>query len=225
MIIYYYNTIVRLTFKAIYCIYQKSCYNMSMEALTLSKPHLIIMTGIPGAGKSYFAERFAESFKAPIVSSTLIRKSLFDEPTFEEPEDYIVDKMTIYLLTEMLKTNRTVIFKGKTDTRSERLDIYKQCKAAGYEPLLVWVQTDVETAKNRFNKQISDKSLSESLFKKRLNKFSQPIKNEFPVVISGKFNYNSQLKIILKRLIILEQPIDEHKSYLRNSPNQRYLIR
>ena len=33
-------------------------------------PHVILMIGIPGAGKSTFAERFSETFQAPIVSYT-----------------------------------------------------------------------------------------------------------------------------------------------------------
>ena len=142
------------------------------------------MTGISGAGKNYFANNFAQSFGAPIVSTNLIRENLFEQPTFEPAEDFLVEKITNYLLDEVLKTKGTVVFKGKTDTRADRLAIYKKCKELGYEPLLVWVQTDVETAKKRQSKQFRNKALSDKLFEQRLEKFSKPIKSENAFVIS-----------------------------------------
>lgn len=196
-----------------------------MEPLKLLKPHLIIMTGISGAGKNYFANNFAQSFGAPIVSSNLIRENLFEQPTFEPAEDFLVEKITNYLLDEVLKTKGTVVFKGKTDTRADRLAIYKKCKELGYEPLLVWVQTDVETAKKRQSKQFRNKALSDKLFEQRLEKFSKPIKSENAFVISGKFNYKSQEKAVLKRLAGTKQPNPSLKANTRHQDNERVLLR
>lgn len=196
-----------------------------MEPIKLLNPHLIIMTGISGAGKNYFANNFAQSFGAPIVSSNLIRENLFEQPTYEPAEDFLVEKITDYLLGEVLKTKGTVIFKGKTDTRADRLAIYKKCKDAGYEPLLIWVQTDIETARKRQSKQFNDKALSDKLFDQRLKKFSKPIKSEKPFVISGKFNYKSQEKAVLKKLAGTKQPSPSPKVNIRYQDNDRVLIR
>lgn len=196
-----------------------------MEQLKVAKPHLIIMVGIPGSGKSFFAENFAKSFNSPIVSSSVIRKTLFDDPTFESAEDYIVDKVTDYLLDEMLKTKQTIILKHNTDTRTARAAIYKKCRQAGYEPLLVWVQTDAETAKSRFLKQNNDKALAEKNFNQRTKQFAQPASSEKTVVISGKFTYISQQKAVLRRLAGAEKPNIESKVAIQTPSSQRYLIR
>lgn len=196
-----------------------------MEQQKAVKPHLVIMVGIPGSGKNYFAENFAKSFNSHIVSSTLIRNNLFDKPTFEPAEDYIVDKVANYLLDELLKTNKTIILKSKADNRAERSAIYKKCKDFGYEPLLVWVQTDIDTAKSRFLKQMKGNLNAEQMFDQRVKRFVQPTNSEKSIVISGKFTYQSQQKIVLKRLAGPCQPTIEHKTIIRAPISQRYLIR
>ena len=66
----------------------------------------------------------------------------------------------------------------------------------GYEPLFVWVQTDLATTKARALK----KNVPSSVFEAERKRFT-PLKESDPyVVISGKHNYASQLKIVLRRL-------------------------
>jgi predicted kinase len=196
-----------------------------MEPSRLVKPHLIIMTGISGAGKNFFANNFAKSFSAPIISSNLIRQNLFEQPTFEPAEDFLIDKTTNYLLNEMLKTKGTVVLKCKADTHAERLAIYKKCKAAGYEPLLIWVQTDKETARKRQSKLFKDKKQSDKIFDLRLKQFSKPLEKENPFVISGKFNFQSQQKAVLKRLANIAQSDVKPKINNNHQDKRRFLIR
>ncbi len=196
-----------------------------MESLRLSKPHLIIMVGIPGAGKSYFAERFADSFKAPIVSTGLIRKNLFEKPNFSKAENYLVDKAADYLLQQLMRTGRTIIYKGQSETRAERSDVYAVCKNNGYQPLLVWVQTDIETAKKRLCKQIGDKDIAKEQFDSRFKRFCPPVSNEQAVVISGKYTYESQLKIVLQRLIVNGSSQSPSHNRPGTIESRQYLIR
>lgn len=171
-----------------------------METNSVAKPHMIIMVGIPGSGKSFFAENFAESFKAPIISSEVIRNKLFIAPDYSTDEDLIILSVSDILVDQILKTSQTVVYRGNTETKAERTELYKKCKGAGYQPLLVWVQTDEITAKKRFISKITDKNLALSLFDQKMKRFSKPINIEKPVVVSGKHTYASQLKIILAHL-------------------------
>lgn len=170
-----------------------------MKSLSLNKPHLIIMVGIPGSGKTFFAEHFSNTFKAPFINLNQLRTVLFDKPNFDDQEDKIVRKTGNYMLEEVLKTNQTVIYEGSTSRHAERMEIVKKARDAGYESLLVWVQTEPITAKRRAIKS-SDNRMSSETFDKKLKSFSSPHPSEKAIVISGKHTYTSQLKIALIRL-------------------------
>lgn len=197
-----------------------------MKSLTLSKPHLIVMVGIPGSGKSYFAEHFASTFKAPIVSFHRFRYELFNEPNFGDDECEIINRVADYMLDELLKTGRTIIYEGRTNTRHDRSLLAKKSRMSGYEPLFVWVQTDPETAKRRAIKPSDGKhALTPDQFDSQLRKFSVPHQLEKSVVISGKHTYASQLKIVLKRLVEPRPQIGSQTSQSRPPISRNVLIR
>lgn len=173
-----------------------------MKPPSSAKPHLIVMVGIPGSGKSYFAEHFAGTFKAPVISHDRITKELFGPTATDSKTTAVINKVAGYLLDEVLKTGRTVVFDGQTDLRTERANIAKKSRDAGYDPLFIWVQTESVTAKKRATKRSPDKAaISSDDFDDKLRRFSAPHISEKPVVISGKHTYNSQLKIVLRHLV------------------------
>ncbi len=169
------------------------------------------MVGIPGSGKSFFAEHFANTFKAPIVSFDQLRQKLFKSPIFSKDEDIIISRVADYMLDEVLKTGRTVIYEGQTNLRTDRALIAKKARGADYEPLFVWVQTESVTAKKRATKPNSSKLfLSAEQFNASLKQFSAPHQTEKTIVISGKHPYTSQLKIVLKHLVEPRVQMSEH---------------
>jgi len=165
-----------------------------MKPLTPNNPHAIIMLGIPGSGKSAFADRFAETFQAPIINQSLLMR------TTSLSESAIVPVVDSFL-TEILKTNRTFLFEGATTTKATRDALAKKLRAANYTPLFVWVQTESLESKRRALKPFPQGSgLTESQFDAAVASFQAPVAAEQPVVVSGKHTYASQLKIVLKHL-------------------------
>jgi predicted kinase len=198
-----------------------------MKSLSLSKPHVIIMVGIPGSGKSFFAEHFAETFNAPLVSSGRLRQELFEESTYGSDEQATIRRISDYMLDELFKTNRTIIFEGSADTRTDRQEIARKARAASYEPLFVWVQTESATAKLRVQKALKGKTtILPSQFDMTIKRFSAPHASEKAVVISGKHTYASQLKIVLKRLVEPRVEIIENQTpSARPSGNRTIIVR
>ncbi len=165
-----------------------------MKPLTSASPHAIIMIGIPGSGKSTFAERFADTFQAPIVSQTTLQREY--GLVFEDAE-----ALRNTILTEYMKTHRTVLIDGGLDVKEKREEMVRRLVKAGYRPLIVWVQTDTNEAFRRASKPFPHGSgLRSEDFDTLLNMFESPGEKEKMVVISGKHTYASQLKIILKQL-------------------------
>lgn len=177
-----------------------------MKSLHLSKPHLILMVGIPGSGKSFFAEKFAETFRAPCISEERIAELIPENP------DAVVPIATMQL-DELLKTGQTVVFEGDTATRTARTELTKQARRAGYEPLLIWVQTDSATAELRATRQTRSSThrvISLEEFDRAVRRFTAPTAMEKPVVISGKHTYATQAKVVLKRLTGPRTEISSH---------------
>lgn len=172
-----------------------------MKSLQLSSPHAIIMVGIPGAGKSYFAEHFCATFNTPVVSHSKIQSTVFGDRSGSRAEEKYVKAIGSLMLIEILKTNQSVIYDGSTGTKSERQKIIAAIESKGYKTVLLWVQTDSSSAKARSTKRSADGTyLSSDEFDAIVSSFMAPTKAEKPVVISGKHTYASQLKIVLKNI-------------------------
>lgn len=167
-----------------------------MKPSGTNKPHLIITVGIPGSGKSFFAEHFADTFKAPIVSFDRLYQGLSFNVDWKD-----IQKVANYMLDEMLKTKQTIIYEGPTDLKAYRTDISKKARNAGYEPLFIWIQTEPATARRRATKPTNNRpALTNDQFDASLKRFNSPNQSEKAIVISGKYTYASQLKIVLKHL-------------------------
>jgi predicted kinase len=164
-----------------------------MKSLSPSQPHAIIMVGIPGCGKSLFAERFADTFGAPYLADVKIAHAA----NGINPEH--VAHIALYQLDELLKTGQSLVVDSASDTHAERLELGRKARKAGYEALFVWVQVDRPTAELRSVKS-KDAAITAEEFDRRLKRFTPPNAIEKPLVISGKHTYATQAKVVLKRL-------------------------
>ena len=167
-----------------------------MKSLSLSRPHMIIMVGVPGSGKSFFAEKFASTFNAPYISREKIAMRL----GYDIKE---ADLIAHDLLDELFKTQQSIIVDGLADTRAARGELATKARRAKYDTLLIWVQTDAATAKGRSTKRGGEgthRVLSADEYEQAAKRFVPPIAIEKPVVISGKHTYATQAKVVLKKL-------------------------
>jgi predicted kinase len=176
-----------------------------MKSLSLTQPHIIVMVGVPGSGKSFFAENFSQTFNAPYVSLEKILPYTSDDTA-------AVTLMQQYV-TELFKTRQSIIIEGGTDTRTERDKLARKAKAAGYETLFLWVQTDPATAKARSVRESKNKvnrTLTSDEYDRIVKRFTPPNVLEKPTVISGKHTYATQAKITLKKLSAPRAEISTH---------------
>lgn len=165
-----------------------------MKPLTPASPHAIIMIGIPGSGKSTFAEHFADTFQAPIVSQTKLQREFSLSLVAAE-------SLRDFILFEYAKTHRTVLIDGGLDSKTNRDELVRQLMKVGYRPLIVWVQTDTTEALRRASRPYPRGSgMQREEFDGLVSAFDPPHEKDKTVVISGKHTYASQLKIILKQL-------------------------
>lgn len=147
------------------------------------------MVGIPGSGKSFFAEKFAETFGAPYIEAALYSHLAKDEKA--------AATLTAHTMKEIMKTKQSMVLEIDMDTRASRTELAKSLKKAGYAPLFVWVQTDPRVAAARSKKVYG---MDRYEHEDRMKRFSPPHESENALVISGKHTYASQARMVLKRL-------------------------
>lgn len=176
----------------------------SMSNLDLTTPRVIFLVGIPGAGKTFFASKFSETFGAPFIDLEKIRHTVFEKPTFSGDEQHRVEAVANLAFTELLKTKRTIIYEGGLETRSSRMRLARQAREAGYRPLIIWVQTEQATAHYRATRGVRNSqqayTISSERFNQLVSQFTVPNHLEKFIVISGKHTYPSQAKTVLSHL-------------------------
>lgn len=174
-----------------------------MKSLSLNTPHLLIMVGIPGSGKSLFAAKFASTFNAPLIDYSVVME-------IAGQNSDVSDVFAGYALKELFKTKQVIIFDGPTASRAERTALKDLAAHHGYDSLFIWTQTDVDTAKTRYIKAHREKgrTISANEYGALIKNFSVPVAKEHPtVVVSGKHTFATQLKAVLKNLTATKQMV------------------
>lgn len=181
-----------------------------MKSLSLVKPLILVVVGAPGAGKSFFARQFSDTFNAPLISYDYLRYALFSDAAIpSHDQQNAIQQIANHEIVELLKTKKTFIIDGFGFNRVQRIDLKKIAHKNDYDTLLVWVQTDAATAKYRSIKRSHRKhddqynlSLTAEEYEQLSKKFNTPLPNEAQVVISGKHTYATQARVVLKKLVI-----------------------
>ncbi len=158
-----------------------------MKPLRLTHPYVLMLVGLPGSGKTYFGEKFAETFSAPFINIGLVAAYT----TSFEGTQAITDQFT----EEIARTKQTFIIEGDASSRVRRTELARLLRQKGYQPLIIWIQTDEPTARYRSRKQLSDEE-----YVHRQRGFSPPHASEHALVISGKHTYASQARVVLNYL-------------------------
>lgn len=159
-----------------------------MKSLHLTRPRAIMMVGVPGSGKSFFASQFARDFHVPYIDSEVITKYGADHAASSH--------LIALLLTEITKTGQTFILEGNADTKTLRTEFAKFAKDRGYDPLFIWIQADRTTSRQRSVK----KGMSQDSYLAILHKFEAPGEAEKALVISGRHTYASQARVVLNHI-------------------------
>jgi len=180
-----------------------------MDKATLPKATVIVVIGLPGSGKSFFATQFAASLDVALISEDKIRWMLFSHHTYDNNENTVVKQVSNMMIEELFKTKKTFVLDGGYDERVTRQALNTQAKKAGYSLLTIVVQTDLPTAKQRSSKRSAKnpgdrykQPLSNEMFEIRSKQYQAPVRvDQTVVVISGKHTYSTQARIVLKKML------------------------
>jgi predicted kinase len=116
-------------------------------------PAFIIVSGLPGTGKSFFCRRLAEKMPSLIVESDAMRKFLFQTPSYSIEESARLFMALHSLIKELLHKGIPIIFDATNLIEHHREPLYRIGDKIGAKLILVRVEAPSEVVYQRLQKR------------------------------------------------------------------------
>jgi len=112
-------------------------------------PVLIIVSGLPGSGKSYFSRRLAERLPLPIIESDAMRQILSQKPTYSPGESERLFRACHMLIGDLLRRGISVIFDATNLIERNREELYRIADSAEAKLIIVRLEAPPELVRQR----------------------------------------------------------------------------
>ena len=166
-------------------------YNFSM------KPHVFLMLGAPGSGKTHFAKTLAEKTSAIRFNSDFIRQHLFDNPADHHTRQDHLDilRMVNCAAVPVLQAGHSVIYDLNNNFAEDRFNIASNAQLIGIPTVVVWVKTPIIVAIERGTTRTLSKEhirVSPQHIERVAAEIEAPGKTEFCIEIDGMIEPDDQ---------------------------------
>jgi len=115
----------------------------------MAKPAFIVVSGLPGSGKSYFCNRLAERLPFVILESDALRKTLFPSPGYSPTESHRLFQACHLLIERLLKKGIPLILDATNLSERYRERLYSIAERLDVKLILVRVEAPAEIVLER----------------------------------------------------------------------------
>lgn len=123
-------------------------------------PVFIVISGLPGTGKSYFSNKLAEKLSIIVLESDALRKVLFPSPTYSLVESSRLFRAIHLLVGSLLKKGIPVILDATNLSERHRERLYHIADRLNVKLILVRVEAPPAVVQERLKAR--DKGLVQS---------------------------------------------------------------
>lgn len=120
---------------------------------TTAYPVLIMISGLPGTGKSYLARKLAERLPFVVIETDFVRKTLFLKPTYTAQESGLVHGTCHCLIHRLLNKGVRIIFDATNLIEHQREMIYHLAEKAGAKLIIVRIVAPEEVVRERLQRR------------------------------------------------------------------------
>ena len=128
----------------------------------VAKPFIIVVSGLPGTGKSYFCRRLVERLEAVRVESDSLRKALFPTPSYTAEENARLFPLIHRLIAQLLERGIPVVYDATNLAEHHREYLYSIAHRHGVRLILVRVEAPAAVVQERLARRASGASAEDA---------------------------------------------------------------
>jgi predicted kinase len=117
-------------------------------------PSLIVLVGLPGSGKSYFASKLTEKIPAVVLESDFLRKKLVKQPVYSQFESFRLFKAVHQLIRKLLTAGYNVILDATNLSEESRRPLSAIAGETGAKTIVVHMNTPRDIAEARLSDRL-----------------------------------------------------------------------
>ncbi len=155
----------------------------------VAEPTFIVVSGLPGTGKSYFCSQLAERLPFVILESDALRKALFLSPSYDPEESSRLFRAVHLLIERLLKKGVPLILDATNLSERHREYLYSIAERLDVKLVLVRVEAPPQVVYERLKTRLEnsrDKSDAEWAVYQRMKPSVQKIRRNHYAVDTSR---------------------------------------
>jgi len=120
----------------------------------VAEPALIVVSGLPGTGKTYFCNRLAERLPSVVLESDVLRKTLFSPPSYSAKESSQLFRAIHRLIERLLVRGIPLILDATNLSERNREYLYSIADRLDVKLVLVRVEAPPEIVRQRLEARL-----------------------------------------------------------------------
>ena len=123
---------------------------------SVTHPAFIVLSGLPGSGKSYFSHQLAEKIPVVVLESDALRKILFPEPSYTARESGLLFESIHVLIDKLLGSGRSVVLDATNLSEDNREILYRIADHQAARLVIIYLEAPDETIKERLSQRLAE---------------------------------------------------------------------
>jgi predicted kinase len=119
-----------------------------------AQPAFIVVSGLPGTGKSYFCQQLAERLPCLVLESDALRKQLFPVPTYSVSESSRLFQTIHQPIEELLSKGIPVVLDATNLSERYRERLYSIAENLNAKLILVRVEAPPDVVRERLDSRL-----------------------------------------------------------------------
>lgn len=159
---------------------------------------VVIVFGLPGSGKSFFAERLAAELGADYINTDRVRKEMFPKPSYSDEEKSLLYKKLLDEVYHHAHARKVLVLDGTFHLQKIRADFIKLSSDLNIDLKWIEVIANDDLIKERLSKEREYSDADYSIHKLIKEEY-EPFSNDDHIKIKRLTSTNNNINQMLTR--------------------------